>query len=248
MNGRYMQIPSKSMGRKVHLWCYGFYGAPVVVFPSAAGFAHEWQQQGMIDALLPLLQAGAIKLYCPESNVAEAWTRKEGTLEWRMKRHIAYEQFVLHELLDFITEDCHMENPPLTAIGCSLGAMYAANFSLKHPHIFQRSICMSGRYMVTELTDGQSNLDTYYSNPIAYVSNMSGKTLEQVRQHTHVTLICGQGAYEEGCIEETILLSQLLSKKQIPHHTDIWGKDSKHDWNWWRRQASMYLKHYFARA
>ena len=67
------------MGRSVHVWCFGHYGHPVVVFPSAAGFAHEWQAQGMVEALEPMIQAGRIKLYCPESNVAEAWTRSEVT-------------------------------------------------------------------------------------------------------------------------------------------------------------------------
>ena len=88
MSDRYLRVPSKFMGRSVHLWCYGHFGPPVVVFPSAAGFAHEWQQHGMIDMLRPLLNAGRIKLYCPESNVAQAWTRKEGSLEDRMYYHI----------------------------------------------------------------------------------------------------------------------------------------------------------------
>ncbi|MEC7987678.1 MAG: alpha/beta fold hydrolase [Myxococcota bacterium] len=246
MEGRYLRLRSASMGRDVHLWCYGYYGAPVVVFPSAAGFAHEWQQQGMISVLSPLLQAGKIKLYCPESNVAEAWTRREGSLDWRMERHHAYEQFVFQDLFDFIRKDCHLENPPLTAIGCSLGAMYAANFALKDPKRFRRAICMSGRYLATELTDGESNLGVYFNSPLAYLPNLQGRGLEDIQRYTHITLICGRGAYEEGCIEETISLSQLFRKKNIPHHTDIWGKDSKHDWSWWKRQTSMYMNHYFA--
>ena len=34
---------------------------------------------------------------------------------------------------------------------------------------------------------------------------------------------------EEGCIEETILLGKyLFQQKQIPHHVDIWGQESRH--------------------
>ena len=105
MNGRHVMIDSPEMGRKVHAWCFGYFGLPVLVFPSAAGFAHEWQQQGMIDMLRPLLNAGKVKLYCPESNVAQAWTRKEGSLEERMGHHHRYEQFILNELTAFIAED-----------------------------------------------------------------------------------------------------------------------------------------------
>ena len=58
MEGIYERIPSAALGRDVHMWRYGWWGAPVMVFPSAAGFAHEWQKEGMIDTLAPLLQAG----------------------------------------------------------------------------------------------------------------------------------------------------------------------------------------------
>ena len=149
MSDRYLRIPSQSMGRKVHLWCYGHFGPPIVVFPSAAGFAHEWQQQGMIDVLRPLLNAGKIKLYCPESNVAEAWTRKEGTLEERMFHHHRYEQFILNDLTSFIADDCNLPNPPLQAIGCSLGAMYAANFALEA--LMSSTICGRNRYCLPSL-------------------------------------------------------------------------------------------------
>ena len=63
MNGRHVMVDSPEMGRKVHVWCFGYFGMPVVVFPSVAGFAHEWKVQGMIETLQPLLQAGKIKNY-----------------------------------------------------------------------------------------------------------------------------------------------------------------------------------------
>jgi hypothetical protein len=77
--GRHQTIDSPELGRPVHLWTFGWFGQPLIVMPSAAGMAHEWQQQGMIDALAPLLRAGRIKLYCPETNVAEAWMH--GTIQ-----------------------------------------------------------------------------------------------------------------------------------------------------------------------
>ncbi len=245
MNGRHVMVDSTEMGRKVHVWCFGYFGMPVVVFPSAAGFAHEWKVQGMIETLQPLLQAGKIKLYCPESNVSQAWTKKDISIEEKMQAHHKYEQFILNSFRTFIKHDCGGTDLPLCATGCSLGAMYAANFTLKHPTIFKRAICMSGRYKATEFTQGQSNLDVYFNDPIAYISNMQGESLEKIKKNTHLTLICGRGAYEEGCIEETILLGQLLQRKGIPHHVDIWGRESRHDWGWWKRQAKMYFGHFY---
>src|SRR5512134_1392701 len=49
------RVHSRELGRGVSLWSYGHWGPPVVVFPTAAGFAHEWEAQGMVEALAPWL-------------------------------------------------------------------------------------------------------------------------------------------------------------------------------------------------
>lgn len=241
MNGRHILLDSAAMGRKMNLWCYGHFGSPILVFPSAAGMAHEWDAQGMIGVLTPLLAAGRMKLYCPESNVAEAWTKKEGPLSWRMERHRAYEAFINNELVPWMREDCRWPGAPIMATGCSLGATYAANAALKRPDLFKRALCMSGRYLATALTGGENSADLYFNNPLAYVPGLHGEALDFVRRNTHLTLVCGQGPWEEGCIEETIALGELLDKKGIPNVTDIWGKDSRHDWDWWRKQVVFHL-------
>lgn len=242
MNSRHLLLDSPAMGRKVHVWAYGHYGEPVVVFPSAAGFAHEWAKEGMLDALGPLLRAGRIKLYCPESNVSEAWTKKNRPLADRMARHHEYERFVVDTLVPFVRSDCNWPDAPLAASGCSLGAMYAANFALKQPEIFRRAVCFSGRYLATALT-GESSTAVYFNSPIAFVPNLQGDALDRVRRNTHLTLVCGQGAYEEGCIEETIFMGKLLPRMGIPSTTDIWGRESRHGWGWWQKQAR---KHFWA--
>ncbi len=238
--GRHLLLPSPAMGRDMHLWAYGQFGAPVIVFPTAAGFAHEWDRQGMIDVLAPLVNAGRIKLYCPESNVSEAWTRKEADPRWRIQRHLAYEQFVLETLVPFVREDCRSSSIRIAVTGASLGGMYAANMALKHPETFWWALCMSGRYEVRNFTNGFDSHDVYYNNPLAFVPNLSGPALDRARQ-THVTLVCGRGKWEEGCIEETIALAEVLRHKGIPHERDLWGHDVSHDWVWWRRQAAYHM-------
>lgn len=244
---RHLMLPSPAMGRDIHLWTYGHFGAPVLVFPTAAGFAHEWQAQGMIDALAPLLAAGRIKLYCPESNVSEAWTRKENAPAWRIQRHQAYERFVLDTLVPFIRHDCHTPTIRIGLAGASLGGMYAATFALKHPEIFDYSLCMSGRYEVRNFTSGYDSPDVYYNNPLAFVPHLQGAALERVRQHTFLALVCGRGRWEEGCIEETIALAEWLHRKDIPHERDLWGFDVAHDWDWWRRQVTYHMNRRYGR-
>jgi esterase/lipase superfamily enzyme len=94
------------------------------------------------------------------------------------------------------------------------------------------------------MTDGFSNEDVYFSNPMAFVPNLSGEYLDAVRRHTHLTLVCGQGRWENGNIEDTRQFAGILAGKGISHECDMWGHDVDHDWNWWRPQA----RHHFARA
>lgn len=245
MKRRHELVYSPAMGRRMNVWCFGHWGTPLLVFPSAAGMAHEWDLQGMVDTLAPLIYAGKLKLYCPESNVSRAWTDKEQHPAVRVQAHVAYERFILEDLVPAIRRDCNDDSIRLAVTGVSLGAFYAANFALKHPETFFYALCMSGRYLATHFTGGFSNDDVYYNNPIAYVSNMSGDVLEKVQQKTHLTLVVGQGAFEEGCIEETQILASILDHKGIPNLRDIWGHDVSHDWIWWRRQAWMHLNYRF---
>jgi esterase/lipase superfamily enzyme len=245
MQGTLDRIDSPQLGRPVHLWRYGHYGLPVVVFPSASGMAHEWEKEGMIGVLAPFVASGRVKLYCTESNVSEAWTRKDEPLARRMARHAAYERWVLDALVPFVRRDCAWPDAPISAVGCSLGATYAANMALKFPATFRRALCLSGRYLATALTQGETNTDVYFNNPLAYVSNLDGAGLDHVRRNTRLTLVCGQGKWEEGCIEETIALGALLDRKGIPAETDIWGFDSVHDWPWWKKQAAYHFGRLF---
>jgi esterase/lipase superfamily enzyme len=241
MKKRLERVHSPQLDRGISLWSYGHWGPPLVAFPTAAGFAHEWESQSMVEALAPFLEAGRLKLYCPESNVAEAWTRRETDAAWRIQRHIAYERFVVETLVPKIREDCRTPDIPIGATGASLGGFYAANVALKYPEIFRWALAMSGRYAMTHFTDGFSNNDVYFNNPLAYLPNLGGDQLERVRRHTHLVLVCGQGAYEEGCIEETQAMADLCKAKGIPHTRDIWGHDVSHNWTWWKRQAQLHI-------
>lgn len=241
MQRRHELLPSNAMGRHVHLWQFGHFGQPVVVFPSAAGMAHEWDAHGMVDALAPLIDGGKLKLYCTETNVSEAWTARHADPGWRLERHRAFERYVTDELVPYVRRDCHSESLRVGVAGCSLGAFYACNFALKNPELFAWALCMSGRYDMASFLGGYSGLDSYYNNPLAYVANLAGDELERVRAGAHLVLVCGQGRWEEGNIEETRRIAELLEEKGISHQLDLWGHDVDHEWAWWRRQVRHHL-------
>jgi esterase/lipase superfamily enzyme len=89
------------------------------------------------------------------------------------------------------------------------------------------------------------SIDIYYNNPMAFVGNLHGEHLDRIKRHTHLTLVCGQGKWEEGNWQETQKLAGLLAGKGISNYLDLWGKDVHHQWDWWQKQAQLHLKHTF---
>lgn len=240
MSSRHVLLDSPALGRRAHVWCFGDVGRPVIVFPSNAGVAHEWQQGGMVDALGPLLAAGRIKLYCPESNISQTFSG-EGALSERMERHRQYEHFILETLVPFIRKDCRQPDARMVATGCSMGALFSSLFALKFPEVFEGALCMSGRYRGSQYVQGGYSDEVYFNDPLAFVPNLEGAALERVRRNTHLTLVVGRGPFEGSCLPETIELGGWLQRKGIPSHLGVWGKDSRHEYTWWRRQAAHYL-------
>jgi esterase/lipase superfamily enzyme len=241
VSARHLLLDSPDLGRRAHLWAFGESGSPLVVFPSNAGVAHEWQKSGMIDALAPLLARGRLKIYCPETNVSRSFSG-DGSVEQRIAHHRAYERFVLGTLVPFVRQDCRSPRAAIITAGCSVGALYATLFALKHPETFTRALGLSGRYRTNRFFDGRGGEQVYFDDPLAFVPNLHGDPLQRIRAHTHVTLVVGRGPAERGCIPETAELGAWLRRKGIPSHVAFWGEDSDHTYEWWRKQAYHYVQ------
>lgn len=242
MQRRYTSFHSTAIGREMELLVFGHHGPPMVAFPSGGGRFFDWENNGMIEAVAYWLDAGKVTIYCPDSLDHETWLNHSAEPAARGRRHSDYERYIVAELTAFIRDDCQSPKETLAAAGCSLGGLHAANFALKYPETFDYALCMSGRYDLVALTGHSDSLDVYYSNPLAYCYHLHGSTLEQVQNSTHLTLVCGQGAWEEKCLAETNRLAAILTEKDISHERDIWGRDVEHHWYWWKRQVAHHFE------
>jgi esterase/lipase superfamily enzyme len=230
---------SPAMGKNVHMWTYGHAGVPVIAFPTAGGYAHEWDHHGVVEALADWLVQGKVRLYCPESNAAAVWIHPTTSVADRLQQLRSYEQFIVDELVPRARYETGFAH--VVAMGCSVGALYTANLALKYPEAIRRAVCLSGRYQAGYFVDGHYDDDVYYSDPSSFVWNLHGRTLRNIQHNTHVTLVCGQGAHEGRCLAETKHLAQALAKVGVPHWLDLWGSDVSHEWVWWRRQIRFHL-------
>lgn len=223
---------------------HGHFGRPVLVFPSEAGRAWDFENNGMVDAIRWMVDAGRVKLYCVDSADAFTWSDLSVALEERARRHELYERWVLEDVVPFLREDCAGRSDIVT-LGCSLGAFHAANLALRHADLFPQALCLSGSYDPSEWDAwGHRGDAAYFHNPMEYVMNLHGDHLDWLRSAVHLVLVVGQGSWEVDptrALPSTQRFAAVLSEKGIPHELDVWGYDVPHDWTSWQRQLAHHL-------
>jgi esterase/lipase superfamily enzyme len=223
---------------------YGRWGRPVLVFPSERGRAWDYEANGMVDALTPLLDAGRVKLYCVDSFDEVSWSDPWISHEERARRHGAYASWVTDTVVPFVGQDSPGATDAVVT-GCSLGAYHALQLGLTRADLFPVVIGLSGNYdPSTWRAWGDRGEAAYFTNPTDYVPGLHGDHLDWLRSRLQVVLVVGQGAWEvhpTQSLPQTRRMAGLLAERGIPCELDVWGHDSAHDWEWWQRQIAHHL-------
>jgi esterase/lipase superfamily enzyme len=221
---------------------YGHWGRPVLAFPSEQGPCWQFEERGMVDAVAGLLEAGRMKLYCVDSYDGSSWHDSSIPLEERARRHGTYERWVLDDVVPFISSESGGVGE-IVVTGPSFGAYHAANFALKHAHVFPLAICQSGVYDVSVVGWGERGDAVYFNNPMDYVTHMEGPHLDWLRGQVNLLVLVGRGEWEDttGALDSTQRFAGQLAEKGIRHELDVWGDEWPHDWPSWRAQLAHHL-------
>jgi esterase/lipase superfamily enzyme len=243
VNREVAELWSDAIGGAGTVIKYGHYGRPVLVFPTERGHAADFENNGMIDAVAGLIDAGRVKLYCVDSYDGSSWSDHGIPLEARARRHGRYESWILNEVVPWIGRDLG-DPAEIATLGASMGAFHAANFALKRADLFPLAICLSGNYDPASWDGwGERGHETYFNDPLDYVPNLSGDHLDWLRGHLSLLLVCGQGQWEDttNALNSTRRFATLLADRGIKHEMDLWGYDVPHDWPSWRAQLAHHL-------
>jgi esterase/lipase superfamily enzyme len=124
-----------------------------------------------------------------------------------------------------------------------LGAYHAINIAFRHPHLFKKTIGISGRYDLTnqlehfdDLFDGYLD-DTIYSNmPSLYIPNLSRKEKLSL-QNLEILLVVGK---EDLFVKNNLQLSEHLRRKNIPHQLYL-AEGEAHKAIYWGALLNNYL-------
>jgi esterase/lipase superfamily enzyme len=237
MNREYHKWYSPSLGRDMELLIIGHGGAPMMVFPTSMGRFFEYEDRGMIDAVRYRYEHGAVQAFCVDSVDAESWYNKSIHPADRVRRHLAYNSYIMNEVVPLI----HQRNSAqaITATGCSFGGYHAMNFALRHPDVFAQCVSMSGAFDIKDFLDGYYDDNSYFNNPVDYLPNThDGWYLDHYRRFDRYLLAVGEW---DICRGENERMAGIMQSKGIVHRLDIWGDRSVHDWPLWQRMAQAYF-------
>ena len=246
MKRHQVELPLGSgIDRGMTVITYGHYGRPVLVFPSEAGRAWDFENNGMVGAVADLINAGRVKLYCVDTFDAETWSDTGLPIEERALRHEAYEPWLTDNVVPFVHHDtapaCGADHDRLQPGRLPRRALRAP---ARRPVRRSRSACPAtttcppGGRGATAATRPTSPTPPT-TCPTSAVTTSTG-----CARGCRVLLVVGQGAWEThptGSLPSTIKLADLLQEKGIRCELDLWGFDVSHDWEWWQRQLAHHL-------
>ncbi|MCB9760391.1 MAG: hypothetical protein H6739_11185 [Alphaproteobacteria bacterium] len=229
---------SAALDRDMDLARWGYFGKPVLLFPTAGGDFLECERFLMIRALAPLIDAGRIKVYACGSISREGWMNRTAPPWHKSWLQARFDEYLVTELLPAIRADC--EGYALfAAAGASLGAYNAVNAGCKHPEWFDLVVGMSGTYDFDRWMGDHRDLNYYYNQPLAFLPNLGPSTQLDDLQKTRFVIATGTGRWEAP--EESERLAGVLRAKGAPVNLELWGPDADHDWPTWRTMLPMFL-------
>ena len=242
MNREYHRWYSSRLGRDMELLVFGHAGAKVLVFPTRDGRFYEYEDLRIVQSLAHKIDAGQLQLYCVEGLAQEIFYCGWRHPADRIHRYGQYEEYILNEVMPLMA--AKNGHSCTIAHGCSLGAFYAANIALRHPHLFRKLSAFSGRYDLThgveafgDLFDGYYDQSIYYNTPCHFLPNLGeGPQLHALRG-MDVVLVVGK---EDPFLENNRYLSRRLWEKGVRSTVHEWDGRA-HQGYFWRKMAPLYI-------
>ncbi len=227
----YRRERSPALGRDMEMLRFGDRGLPLLVFPTSQARFYQWEDFGMVAALGDKIEAGFIQLWCVDGVDGESWYAKGKPPKERIQRQLAYERYILDEVLP------QLPAPPV-GVGTSLGAMHALLLALRHPDRFAGFIGLSGAYNTQRWLDGYFDNDVYFNNPVAFLPGLQDEAyLAPMRRMTKKVIATGEA---DPNVEDSVRVGILLREKGVDVSLDLWSGWS-HDWPYWKEMMRRYV-------
>lgn len=250
MNIQYFKHWSNNLNREIEYKVYGTDGQGVLVFPSQNKRFYEWEDNGMISVLSPMIEAGHIHIICCDSIDSETWSNgvngENITYVSDIEKSHYHDRIALHEKwYNYIIEELIPEvnnGKQLIVTGCSMGGYHAGNLFFRRPDLFCTMLSLSGLFHADYFFPQYDDELIYFNSPIDFLSGQHNPSI-LLNQYKNKQIICccGQGEHEEITGASTRRLQKILANAGVDGIFDFWGTDVNHDFYWWRKQAVYFF-------
>jgi esterase/lipase superfamily enzyme len=186
MKREYHRWYSQRLGLEMGIVVYGHWGPPLLGFPTSAGDEWELEGQGLIGALAPLIDAGRVKFFSINSVNWAGFYDKGAHPFHRSYVEAQFDSYIREEVVPFVRDNCRSGDIAISTMGASFGAYHAANTLFKHPDVVRRCFALSGVYDIRNFMDGMYDDNTYFNNPVDYLSNADGNMIGQLNRQWSV--------------------------------------------------------------
>ena len=143
MNERYLRWWTPHLSRDFEMLVFGDGGGlPLILFPTSFGNFRQCKDFHLTEACADFVDSGRITLYCPDAIDLDSFYNKSIHPADRIKTHMAYENVILHDVIDFARREagCHRVAVP----GASLGAYHVPHLAFRHPDAVTNLIRLIG--------------------------------------------------------------------------------------------------------
>lgn len=232
-----LTLHSDQMHKDFDLSVYGTDGVPLIVFPEGDSSCTSWEDNGMIDALADLVEAGRVQLFCTDTADDMGWYATASTTEYRLENLSAYFDFVEKDLVPFVREHAAGSALPVLA-GAGSGALDATICMLRWPKEFGGLLALSGTY------DARRYVGDLYAGEWAELSPVDladalGED-DPALAGRQLAFVCGTSDTERGLDTQRELQSVLVGKG-VAATFEYWGRDVTYGWAWWQKEAAQLL-------
>ena len=219
------------------------WGRPVLVFPSEAGPAGDFENNGMVGAVADLIDAGRVKLYCVDSYDSASWS--DAASRWRSGRGGTALR-VVDPRPGRAVDPRRLRRPAgdRSPLGVSMGAYHAANFALAPRRPVPAGAVLLGQLRPDRVARlGRAGDALYFNNPIAYVANLNGDHLDWLRSRVTSRWCAGRavGGHHRRAAQHPARSPGCSPTRASRTSWTCGATTSPHDWPWWRRQLAHHL-------
>lgn len=218
---------------------FGETGIPVILFATSKGRYFQNKDFGLVDSIAQFVDAGAVKVYCPDSIDELSWYNYGIHPAHRALNYNQFEKVIIQEVYQQAAEESGHKRVILG--GCSFGGYHALNLAFKHPALVAAMFSLGGAYDIKQFVEGHFDENCYYNNPPSYLPDLSGGYLDELRR---MAIVLGTG-HDDICRGDNLHMAWLLSQKGVRYWLDD-RPGVGHDWPWWNQMLPHYLGTYLA--